>query len=142
MLAYLWPIALVVASNVVYQMCTKSVPKEMNPFASLTLTYLVAAAASAGLYFALNRHGNLFGEYGKANWASVVLGLMVVGLESGWIYAYRAGWKVSVGFIVQASVLSGLLLLVGWLVYHESITWNKIVGVALCLVGLGVINYK
>ena len=142
MLAYLWPIALVVASNVVYQMCTKSVPKEMNPFASLTLTYLVAAAASAVLYFALNRHGNLFGEYGKANWASVVLGLMVVGLESGWIYAYRAGWKVSVGFIVQASVLSGLLLLVGWLVYHESITWNKIVGVAICLVGLGVINYK
>ena len=142
MLAYLWPIALVVASNVVYQMCTKSVPKEMNPFASLTLTYLVAAAASAELYFALNRHGNLFGEYGKANWASVVLGLMVVGLESGWIYAYRAGWKVSVGFIVQASVLSGLLLLVGWLVYHESITWNKIVGVAICLVGLGVINYK
>ena len=142
MLAYLWPIALVVASNVIYQICTKSAPQDMNPFASLTLTYLVAAAASAVLYFSLNRHGNLLSEYGKLNWATIVLGLAVVGLEAGWLYAYRAGWKVSVGFIVQASVLSGLLLLVGWLLYHETVTWNKIVGVAICLVGLGVINYK
>ena len=51
MTAYIWSIALVVLSNVVYQICAKSVPKEMNPFASLTVTYLVAAAASAILFF-------------------------------------------------------------------------------------------
>ena len=45
--AYIWPIALVVASNVVYQICAKSIPGDLNPFASLTVTYLVGAAASA-----------------------------------------------------------------------------------------------
>lgn len=35
MFNYVWPIALVVLSNVVYQICAKSVLDGMNPFASL-----------------------------------------------------------------------------------------------------------
>ncbi len=44
MISYIWPIALVVFSNVVYQICAKSVPSGMNPLASLTVTYLVGVA--------------------------------------------------------------------------------------------------
>ena len=44
MLSYIWPIALVVLANVFYQICTKSVPQKMYPFASLTVTYLVGPA--------------------------------------------------------------------------------------------------
>ena len=46
MFNYIWPIGLAVLSNVVYQICAKSVPSEMNPFASLTITYAVAAIFS------------------------------------------------------------------------------------------------
>ena len=59
MFNYIWPMALVVLSNTVYQICTKEVPDKMNPLASLVVTYLVGAAASAILYFVLNRGGNL-----------------------------------------------------------------------------------
>ena len=59
MFSYVWPIALVVLSNVVYQICAKSVPERMNPFASLTITYLVGTLASALLYFVLGSGGNL-----------------------------------------------------------------------------------
>ncbi len=97
MFNYVWPIALVIISNVVYQICAKSVPKEMNPFASLTVTYVVGAIASAILYFILGKNGNLAKEYGKLNWAPFVLGIVIVGLETGWIYAYKAGWQVSTG---------------------------------------------
>ena len=45
MLSYIWPIALVVFSNVLYQICAKSVPQNLNPFASLTVTYAVAQEA-------------------------------------------------------------------------------------------------
>ena len=83
MLSYVWPIALIVLSNVVYQVCTKSVPEGMNPFASLTVTYLVAALASAVLFFTLGRGGNIFAEYKKINFAPLVLGLVIVGLEVG-----------------------------------------------------------
>ncbi|MCR4629608.1 MAG: EamA family transporter [Clostridium sp.] len=142
MFQYIWPISLVIMSNVVYQICAKSVPKEMNPFAALTVTYLVGAAASAVLFFALGKNTSLVREYTKLNWAPVVLGLFIVGLETGWIYAYKAGWQVSSGFIVQSSVLSVALLAVGYFLFHETISWNKIVGIVICLIGLAFINYK
>ena len=44
MFAYMWPIAPVVLSNVVYQTCAKSVPNGMHPLASLTITHTVSAA--------------------------------------------------------------------------------------------------
>ena len=142
MFSYVWPIALVVLSNTVYQICAKSVPNGMNPFASLTVTYLVGAVASGILFFALGTEGNLVKEYGKLNWAPFVLGIVIVGLEAGWIYAYKAGWQVSTGFIVQSAFLAAVLLLVGYFLYHEALTWNKLVGVAICLIGLVFINYK
>ena len=76
------------------------------------------------------------------NWAPAVLGLVIVGLEVGWIYAYKAGWPVSTGFIVQSAFLAVALLAVGYFLYHETLTWNKIAGAVICLIGLGFINYK
>lgn len=142
MFSFIWPMALLVLSNTVYQICAKSVPDGIDPMASLTVTYLVGAAASSALYFALNRDGNLVREYGKLNWAPFVLGIVIVGLEAGWIYAYKAGWQVSVGFVVQSAFLAVTLILVGYFLYHEALTWNKLAGAVICLLGLLVINLK
>ena len=142
MFNYVWPIGLVVLSNIVYQICAKSVPLDMNPLASLTITYLVSAVTSGVLFFLLSKDANLIREYSKLNWAPIVFGIVLVGLEVGFIYAYQAGWQVSTASIVQSSFLAVALMLVGFLLYHETISWNKIVGVFICLVGLGFINYK
>ena len=140
MFAYIWPIALVVVCNTLYQVCAKSVPADMDPFASLTITYLVGAAASFALYFGLNRSGTLLQEYRQLNWAPIVLGLVVVALEVGMIFAYKAGWKVSLASTVQGTFVAIALVAVGALFYHEAITLNKLVGIALCLAGLAVMN--
>ena len=142
MIAYIWPIALVVLSNVVYQICAKSVPDGVSPFAALAVTYLVGAAVSIILYFVLGKGGNLIKDLGKLNWAPFVLGLVIVGLEVGFIYAYKAGWQVSTASLVASSALAIILLFVGFLAYKEALTWNKLVGAAICLVGLFFINYK
>ena len=142
MFSYIWPIGLVVLSNIVYNICTKSVPNNANPFASLTVTYLVGAAVSAVLFFVLGDQPNIIKEFGKMNWSSLILGLVIVGLEAGYIYAYKAGWQVSTASIVQSSILAVALIVVGALFYHENITWNKIVGIAVCAVGLVFINLK
>ena len=142
MFAYIWPMALLLLSNTVYQICAKSVPEDINPFASLTVTYLVAAAASTVLFFTLHRGSSLPEEYSRLNWAPFLLGIVIVGLEAGWIYAYQAGWQVSTGFIVQSAFLAVALLFVGYLLYHEALTWNKLLGVAICIIGLAFINYK
>ena len=142
MFSYIWPLALVVLSNVLYQICAKSVPNGMHPLASLTVTYTVSAVVSLVLFFVLNRGGNLFKEYAKLNWAPLVFGVVLVGLEVGFIYAYKAGWAVSTAQIVQSAVLAVALLFVGFFLYREPVHWNKIVGVAICLAGLFVINLK
>ena len=140
MFHYIWPIALVVLSNIVYQICAKSAPGDMDPLASLTVTYLVGALASGALYFLLHRGGNLFREYRALNWAPFVLGVVIVGLEVGFIYAYRAGWQVNTAATVQGAALAIALLIVGYLVFKEPVNASKLIGVALCLGGLYFIN--
>ena len=140
MFSYIWPIGLVVLSNVVYQICAKSTPQDIDPSASLTVTYAVSAAASAVFYHVLNRNGHLFREYAHLNWSPFVLGIVIIGLEVGFIYAYKAGWQVSTASIVQSSFLAAALLLVGFLLYHESLNPSKIAGILICMVGLYFIN--
>lgn len=142
MLAYLWPVALVVLSNTLYQVCAKSVPEGMNPFASLTVTYLISAVISCALYYLLNRNANLLRELRMINWAPVVLGVVIIGLEVGFIYAFRAGWQIGTAQIVTSAMVAVLLLFVGWLLYHEALTWNKLLGIAVCVAGLVLINLR
>lgn len=139
-LAFMWPIGLVVLSNVVYQICSKGVPGNMSPFASLFVTYVVGAVASLVAFFALGNHEGFAHELHKVNWAPFVLGLVIVGLEVGFIYAYRAGWEVSTASVVQSSFLAVALLFVGYALYGETLSWTKVLGVAICLVGLWFIN--
>ncbi len=142
MFHYIWPISLVVFSNVVYQICAKSVPHNVNPFASVTVTYLVGAVCSALMFFLMDSQGNFVKEITKMNWAPYVLGLAIVGLEVGFIHAYKAGWQVSTASVVQSAFLAVALIFVGLLLYHEALSWNKILGVLICLVGLVFINWK
>ncbi|MDO4547363.1 MAG: hypothetical protein Q4D04_04635, partial [Clostridia bacterium] len=79
----IWPIALIVLSNVFYNICSKEIPSDINPFAALSATYVIGAVFSAILYFMLNRGENLLQEYNKLNWSSFILGLAIVGLEAG-----------------------------------------------------------
>lgn len=139
---YIWPLCLVVLSNVMYQICAKSVPDKMNPLASLTVTYTVGALVSLVLYFSLGRNFDLIGEYKKLNWAPFVLGLSVVGLEVGFIYCYKVGWSISILQIVQGAILAMILIVVGYFAYKESLSWNKIAGIVVCMAGLGLINLK
>jgi drug/metabolite transporter (DMT)-like permease len=136
----IWPIALIVLSNVFYQVCSKSTPSEVNPFASLTITYGIGAIFSGILYWALSKGGNLLAEYRRVNWSAFVLGLVIVGLEAGSIYMYKAGWNISTGQLVHSSILAVILIFVGYSFYHETISATKIAGILICMAGLYLIN--
>ena len=64
----------------------------------------------------------------------------MVGLEAGSIYMYRVGWNINTGSTVQSVILAIALLLVGFLLYKEAITPNKVIGIAICMVGLYFLN--
>lgn len=136
----LWPLLLIVGSNCLYNICTKSMPTQMNPFASLTVTYLVGAALSALIFLISSGAGRAGEELAKMNWTGIVLGLSIVGLEVGYVFLYRAGWKVSSGALVANICLAVALLFIGWLLYKESISPRQLLGVAVCCAGLFLVN--
>ncbi len=144
MFAYLWPIGLVIISSIIYQISAKEVPSKMDAFASLTVCYGLATIITLIFFFIFSGGGisGLMAEYAKINWAVIMLGVTAVGLEVGYVFAYKNGWEVSLVYVMQSSILAGLLLVVGYFLYSEGLTWNKIVGIGVCLAGLILLNRK
>ena len=56
------------------------------------------------------------------------------------MHAYKADWAISAFQVTSSATLASILVFVGYLVYHEAITVNKLIGLALCLVGLFFLN--
>ena len=81
-------------------------------------------------------------ECSNLNWAPFVMGLTIVGLEAGMIYAYKAGWPVNAASMTQSTILAIGLVFVGYILFKEPVTWNKAAGIAVCLAGLALMNYK
>ena len=140
MWSYIWPLLLIVAANVVYHISAKSTPGIASPFLSLTVTYIVGAIVSFAGYLIFSPGKGLLQELSHLNWTSYVMGLAVVGLEAGFIFLYRAGWKISVGALAVNAILAALLIVIGVLFYKESLGIKQIIGIALCIGGMVLIN--
>lgn len=136
MLNYLWPILLVIAANTVYHLCAKSMPAGIHPFASLIITYSIAAMSSLLLFFVTSEQKSLVPELQKANWMPYLFGIAIVGLELGYLYVYKVGWKISTGSLVANISVACVLLVLGALLYKESISAKQLLGVLLCLTGI------
>jgi len=140
MINYILPIALVILSNFCYHIIAKSMPQQVNPLASLFVTYLTSAGCTLLLMLFANSPKGLFMQFKNINWTSFVLGISIIGLEYGYIRAYRAGWNISICSLVANIVLAVLLIAVGVLAYKEHISAYQTAGIFLCVAGLLLIN--
>lgn len=137
---YVLSILIIVASNIVYNICQKSTPQTANPFAALLVTYLTAGVITVIAFFFYKTDKGFFQSFADLNWTSIVLGIAILGLEFGYLLAYRAGWNISVGSLVANILLALMLIPIGVLFFKESFELHKILGVAFCIVGLLLIN--
>lgn len=140
MLSYIWPILLIVTANTVYQICAKGIPQAMNTYASMTVTYAVASVFSFVMFLVTSKGHPSFKDFTLTNWATIILGIVITGLEVGFICAYKAGWKVNTLALVASTLLAAVLIFVGFFLYKEQLSVSKIAGIAICLVGLYFIN--
>ena len=134
-----WPILMVVLANTIYNICTKSAPASVNAFLMMGVTYCVAACVCLVTFLCMSG-GKIAEEFGKLNWTAPVLGIAIIGLETGYIFIYRAGWKVSQGALVANVALAVVLLFVGASLYKEQISVRQIIGVLVCLAGLALVR--
>lgn len=142
MMTYFLPIMIVVLSNTFYHISSKSTSQYANPFASLFITYITAAVITLILLLISTRFKSIFETLQQVNWASFVLGIAIIGLEFGYIQAYRVGWNISICSLICSIILGIILLLVGVLIYHEQMTKQQFLGIIFCLIGTFFINKK
>jgi drug/metabolite transporter (DMT)-like permease len=133
--------SLAALSTVLYNLFQKLTPADANPALALTVTYGSALAATLML-FVFYPITNLGVSFQKLNWVSFALGLAILGVEVGTLLAYRAGWQVSLLGISVNVVASMLLVLIGSLFFKEKISLINLLGIAVCLAGLVMVNFK
>lgn len=136
------PILIIVCSNTVYNIATKSAPKQINSFAMLSVVYLIASIMATLIFIILSK-GNIktvCTEYRKNNWTVILLSVSILCLEFGYLLAFKRGWKISQCSVLCNIILAIVLVFVGIILYKEKISVNQIVGMGICIAGLIVMN--
>jgi uncharacterized membrane protein len=143
MVLYYAAVGLAVLANLFYHVSQKLTPSGANPALAIAVTYLVGMGLSLmilWMFFPLKT--GLGPALRQLNWASVMLGLAVVGIEFGFLLAYRAGGNISLAQIVVSATVTLALIPMGLVFFNEKISWVNGLGIVLCLAGLVLINIK
>jgi uncharacterized membrane protein len=143
MYIYYAAVGLAVISNLFYHLAQKLTPAGANPALAIVVTYLVAMGVSVVvLAWFYPLQGGLGPALRQLNWASVALGVAIVGIELGFLLAYRAGGNISLAQIVVSASITLILIPVGLAFFKEKLSWVNGLGIMLCLAGLVLINIK
>jgi len=135
------PIAVAVLANVLYHVASKSIAAEQNAFMGLVVNYATALAASTVLFF-LTPHEKILVEAARSNWACVLMGLAITGVEVSFVMIYRAGGEMSTSSLIVNILIALAMLAVGGVFYHEQITAQKIFGAMLCIAGVIMLSLR
>ena len=135
-------LAIAVLANVLYHVAQRSVPPGVHPLASLFANYAVALVGTALLLPFFPSSAPLGASLRALNWASVAVGVAIVGVELGFLLAYRAGWNVSLAAVTSGTVLAVLLIPVGVLLFRERLSATNLLGIVLCVAGLVLVSRR
>ena len=142
MFLYWFSVALAVLANVFYHIIQKQTPMNVNPALTLAVTYFTAAAVCFVAFLLYPGRAGLVESFKGLNWTAFALGIAIIGLELGFLLAYRAGWNVnSAALLVNISV-SVLLVPVGMLLFREGFKPINALGMLLCLAGLFLMSKR
>lgn len=134
------PLAMVVLSNTFYHFISKKTPSNSNALLSLAVTYSVAAIFTFVMFIIGNHGSTITAELKKLNWTSFALGVVIVGLELGWLLAYRAGGDVSKAPLIANCTLAIVLVFVGLVFFKETISAKEIIGMLICMAGMIIVT--
>ncbi|WP_411682722.1 transporter [Clostridium thailandense] len=135
----LMPLLVVVICNVCYHLASKNMSNTANPFIGLVATYGVACLIGI-ITFLITSKSNLIMEISSINISNILLGLLVVGIEGGYIIMYRLGWEISKGSLISNICVAILLIIAGSLFFKEVFTIQKAIGVVICIIGIFLMN--
>jgi len=135
-------ILLTVLSNVFYHIIQKNTPQQANVVLSLAISYLAAGLICLLLLPLFPIKEGLRQALRDLNWTSIALAFTLVGLEVGFLLAYRAGWTISLAGLVSNATVAMLLLPVGLIFFRERLSGVNMLGAFVAVVGLVLMNWN
>ena len=139
---YWFSIVLVVLSNVAYHIVQKNTPETVSPSLTLAATYFTAAVLCFGAYLLFPGKQGFLAGFHHLNWTALALGVAIIGLELGFLLAYRSGWQVSTAALVANIAVAILLLPIGLIFFREALKPVHMAGIVLCVAGLVCVSWK
>lgn len=139
---YFGAMALTIVASLFYHLFQKAIPAQLHPLLGMAVTYAIACVICLVLlpFFPLGT--SLRSALGQVNWAVAGLALAVVGIELGFLLAYRAGWAISIAALVTNVAVTMLLVPLGLALFAETLAWTQVAGIAICLLGLLLLNFR
>lgn len=134
------PLLLVIAGSLVYHLAAKSIPKGFDPAAALVGLYATALAGGMVAYALLRPRATpvAWSRVWHPTIAAVGIGALMI--EMGFLLAYRSAWPVSTASVITNGMVAVLLVAAGALFFGEPVTPVKLLGVALCLAGVTMLQ--
>jgi uncharacterized membrane protein len=139
---YYFALGLTIIANLFYHFSQKYTPQNVNPIVSLIITYAAAIIFCLIILPFYPGGESLMASVRKVNWASFTLAIAIVGLELGYLLAYRAGWEVSLAALVSNVIFTVLVIPIGLLWMQETLSLVNVIGILLCIGGLVLVNLK
>jgi len=136
MTAKLLTIGLVIASLVAYQLAQRTMPAGTNPFTIVAIAYFLGMIACVILAPRVGKPIGLDDVVLLKQWPIWVLAGSVVGIEIGYLLAYRAGWPLTITTGVTYTSTMVLLGLIGATFFAESISLRSAAGLVLATGGV------
>ena len=129
-------LTMLVFADVAYKIMSEKVSGDINPFASMIITYGAAMIASFVLFFLTAKGSPLSGEMKKLNIYSVLIGLIICFYELGFIFAFRCGFKMSLLSPLMSVAIMVFMALIGVLFYKEKISPMNTIGLIIASIGV------
>lgn len=137
----LWPYLLMIATYTSYQIVLKLARAEVNALGLLAMAYLVACSSAAVLWYFNPSLGSNRLE-GRDVLTAALLGVSIVGLEFGFVSAFRLGMPINAtGTIVNVWVAL-LIVPIGYFLFREQMSGVNMIGLALCCAGLLLLTQR
>ena len=138
---YTVSITIVILSQVLYQVAQKSLPSGTRPFLLLAVVYAFATASCVAFAAVGGKSVTANDLKPLLSWPVLLLTASVVGIEVGYLLAYRHGWSMGPSFSVASTATVALLAITGLVLFRESLSPWQIVGLGLALAGTSLVVF-
>jgi len=131
------PLAVVIVAGIVYHVAQKG-SGDASPWPMLIVAYATALAMALGL--ALTSDDPRRWHFGRIECvAGVMIGLAAFGIEAGFFFVYRAGWKLGSASVIANVTCTAVLALIGITVFREHLGATRAAGLALAAGGAALL---